>query len=485
MKTQLFAAMILALPMLAHAQPATQAPIVLRDSKGIIRAMEFSEKDAASSLSDQAFMKQYLLVTPDDAFVKARDKQRRPDYINDHFDQFYKGVKVDGGGYNFHYKAGKMYYAHGHFVKLTNLDVTPAITAQTARDAWATYKKIPLATIADFTAELLIKEIAPLDSAANLVYKIYLRSTHPANDEVGYVQAKTGRVVLAEPILTHASPVMKTKTPTPSSRPTKRTTPQGRLLTPATGTFATRYSGARTGSTDNNSGTFRLLDETRGAIIHTWNLQGSTDISTRVELTDNDNNWTAAEHSANENDMGMDVHWALQQIYDRLNNAHGINSFNDPASGAGFPINAHIRYGSSSNNRDNAGWNRDDNLLIFGDGDIIFRPVAALDAVAHEFGHGITDFQIGWAGTGIQGAFNEGMSDIWGAIMQHRITGGNVWQIGEQLTLNNPALRDLQNTNLPNVYTPIANTFGSPQYNSDDNGNQGLKNDKRAVWVCL
>ena len=116
MKTQLFSALLLALPMLAHAQPAAQAPAVVRDSKGIIRAMEFSEKDAASSLTDQAFMKQYLLVTPDDAFVKARDKQQRPDYINDHFDQFYKGVKVDGGGYNFHNKAGKMYYGHGHFV---------------------------------------------------------------------------------------------------------------------------------------------------------------------------------------------------------------------------------------------------------------------------------------------------------------------------------------------------------------------------------
>ncbi|MBC8151550.1 MAG: hypothetical protein H7Z72_01430 [Bacteroidetes bacterium] len=53
MKTQLFSAMILALLMLAHAQLAAQAPIVLRDSKGIIRAVEFSEKDAASILSDQ------------------------------------------------------------------------------------------------------------------------------------------------------------------------------------------------------------------------------------------------------------------------------------------------------------------------------------------------------------------------------------------------------------------------------------------------
>ncbi|CCH02362.1 hypothetical protein FAES_4363 [Fibrella aestuarina BUZ 2] len=120
--------MILALPLMAYTQPADKAPILLRDRKGIIRAMEITENDAASSLSDLAFMKQYLLVTAEDVFVKARDKQRRAGFINDHFDQFYKDVKVDGAGYNFHYKGGKMYYTHGHYVKLRNFDVVPAIT---------------------------------------------------------------------------------------------------------------------------------------------------------------------------------------------------------------------------------------------------------------------------------------------------------------------------------------------------------------------
>ncbi|MBC8151648.1 MAG: hypothetical protein H7Z72_01925 [Bacteroidetes bacterium] len=66
MKTQLLSAMIPALPLLVYAQPTAQAPTVLRDRKGPIQAIEFSEKDAASSLSDQAFVKQYPLVTADD-----------------------------------------------------------------------------------------------------------------------------------------------------------------------------------------------------------------------------------------------------------------------------------------------------------------------------------------------------------------------------------------------------------------------------------
>lgn len=230
-----------------------------------------------------------------------------------------------------------------------------------------------------------------------------MHADHPDNDEYGFVDAKTGQVLTTEPTFTHTAP-------------------------PATGTFATRYNGSRQAITESGGGMFHLEDLTRGAVIHTWNLNGAngnTSIASRVELTDNDNNWTTAEHGGNEDDMGLDVHWALQQIYDRLNNAHSINSFDDPASGAGFTIDAHIH--NDANDRDNAYWNSASNVLLFGDGVSIFRPLASLDVVAHEYGHGITDFQIGWGNSGNQGAFNEGMSDIWGAIMEFRINPGNVW----------------------------------------------------------
>ena len=79
-------------------------------------------------MADQEFIKQYLKTTVDDGFVKVKDTQRSTEYADDHFGQFYKGIKVDGGGYNFHYKNGKMFYAHGHFVKIDNLNVSAEIT---------------------------------------------------------------------------------------------------------------------------------------------------------------------------------------------------------------------------------------------------------------------------------------------------------------------------------------------------------------------
>jgi bacillolysin len=468
MKNQLLSAMILALPMLAKAQQSGPVPTVLTDKNGIIQAMEFS--DNAPSPTDQEFMRQYLKISADDRFEKANDKQRSPGNTDDHFDQFYKGIKVDGAGYNFHYKKGKLFYAHGHFVKIENLDIISSINSERAKELFAQYKQIPASEISDFTSELLVKEIASADSAAYLVFEIYLHSNAPVNDEIGYVDAKTGEVLATEQIFSHSSPHVKIIQP----KITQTTTPAlKRALNPANGNFATRYSGAKTGSTDKDGLKYRLLDETRGAVIHTWNMQGSFDFDARVELLDNDNIWTAAEHAANENDMGLDIHWALQKIYDRLNTVHAVNSFNDPVAGAGFPINACIRYGSNNDSRDNAGWAAALKFLVFGDGAILFRPMASVDVVAHEYGHGITDFQIGWGNSGDQGAFNEGLSDIWGAIMQHRITGGNIWQVGEQITINNPCARDMQNTNLPNVLRPMANTFSSGQYNANS-GNPGI-----------
>jgi len=364
------------------------------------------------------------------------------EYINEHFDQYYKGIRVDNGGYNFHYRSGKMFYAHGHYVKINDLNVNPSIIQEQARECFANFKKIPLDSIIDFISELLIKEIPAVGNDSvflpKLVYKVYINSNHENNTEVGYIDAQTCRVLLTEPTKNYVA---------------------------ATGTFFTRYSGTQQGITE-NTGSYHLVDLTRGAPIHTWNMRNSTNYNSKEDLTDYNNIWTTAEHGPLENDMALDVHWALQKIYDQLNSpAHGINSFDDN----GWAITAHIKFGAFDVDRDAAFWEPTLNVLCFGDGAVLFRPIASLDAVAHEFGHGITDFQIGWPITGDQGSFNEGLSYIWATIMEYRIRPTTVWQIGEQITLNFQCLRNIENTNDPNALQPIANTVGTVQYNTPTN----------------
>jgi len=441
MKNIITLAMVSLLVFNGFSQNKNKEGVIKKNQKGIITSVKFSagmEKSKIPS-SATAFFEEYLEANPSDQFEKEEHKSKRKEYVHDHYDQYYKGVKVDGAGYNLHYKNGRMYFANGNYVRVANLSATPSVSLKQAIEAFLRFKGIAKEKVANTITELLVKEIGtPSDrdtvTMVNLVYRIYLEADHPNNDEVGYVDAHTGKVILTEPRLTHA-----------------------------TGTFATRYSGSRQSETDPIPGGHRLFDNTRGATIHTLNLQNNTTIlSNAVEVVDNDNIWTAAEHATNNNDMGLDVHWELQEIYDHLNVVHGINSFDD----SGQAINAYVRYGDDNNERDNAFWNPTLNVLLFGQGVTRFSPLASIDVVAHEFGHGITDFQIGWNSTGDQRALNEGMSDIWAAILEQRIRPSSTWQIGEQITLTASSLRNIQNTNDTNAQTQIADTFESTQYNN-------------------
>ena len=149
----------------------------------------------------------------------------------------------------------------------------------------------------------------------------------------------------------------------------------------ATGTLETRYSGSRSATTQFYNYTYNLCDSSRytsgGPVIHTWDLNGDIYFLNAVELTDEDNYWSSDEsYQGSEDDMGLDIHWALQEIVDYLEDEHSINSFDDD----GFDINAYFHYGNlyNVNLADNAGYDPYYYVLYFGDGYVKFRPIASL-----------------------------------------------------------------------------------------------------------
>jgi Zn-dependent metalloprotease len=434
-----------------------QETILRKSSKGDLESVEFSADDKSVTVptSAEIFFKDMLKTKSTDEFRKIQRKQKQKEFVREHFEQYFNGIKIEGAGYNFHYKNGKMFFAHGHYVNTNNIDTKPSIPKPHAMENFARYKNIPIKEIRNYIAELIIKEIPEkIDTLPALVYKVYLFADYPQNTEIGFIDAHTGNLRMTEPAFIDFS---------------------------ATGTFATRYSEAQQGITHNYQGGYHLVDSTRNAIIHTWNLEGRTDFylplgtTTAVELIDFDNNWTQVEHRVNNNDIGLDVQWSLQNIYDRLFNTHNINSMDDD----GFTINAFIRDGLDP---ENAFWNPNRQTLSFGVGGSNFRSLASIDVVAHEYGHGISFFQIGWDNTTDQRAFNEGMSDIWGIVMEQRIRPNSVWQIGEQLTINYACLRNIQNTNASDARDKIANTFNSTQYNS---GNSYVRGGVFSHWFYL
>jgi bacillolysin len=429
--------------MLCFSQEKIQNTIIIKDKNGIIESVQFSEKDKNYDIpeSSKVFFDKWLNISSNDLFRAIPHKSKNKEYIHEHFDQYYDGIRVEDAGYNFHYKNGKMFFAHGHYVSIKNLNITPLLSSKEVLESFRKYEKIQNDSIADFSNELIIKEIDNSNkttqlSIPKLVYKVYLRSKNNSISDIGFIDAMTGEILQIE---------------------------STRLEINGIGSFATRYNGTQYGNTHYYGGNWHLVDSIRGAVIHTWKLWGWTPYD-KIELSDNDNNWTNAEHASSEDDMGLDVFWGLQQINNRLYFNHGINSYDDN----GYPVNAYIHYGFTDTEKDNAFWDLYYHAMFFGDGAVKYSPIACIDAIAHEFGHGITQFQIGWPYTGDRAVFHEGLSDIWGTIMEYRIIYPNsIWKIGEQIILNYDCLRNIENTHDQNSYYNMANTYLSNYYNNN------------------
>jgi len=152
-----------------------------------------------------------------------------------------------------------------------------------------------------------------------------------------------------------------------------------------------------------------------------------------TEFTDNNNTWTTGEHSSNYDDMALDIHWALQEIYDYF-----YGSFNGwiGYDSSAYPINAYA-HAIIGGEKDNAAWHNVYHSLFFGDGESTFKPLASLDVVAHEYGHGIEHLNPNLGNTTVERALKEGLSDIWGAVLEYNIAPAKVhWKIGEEIMDN-------------------------------------------------
>lgn len=113
--------------------------------------------------------------------------------------------------------------------------------------------------------------------------------------------------------------------------------------------------------------------------------------------------------------------------------------------GAGVSLTVHF-----GTDYDNAFW--DGTQLVFGDGDgrVFGRFTAAVDVLAHEFTHALTEYTCGLVYQGQSGALNESVSDAFAACLKQQVLGQQAgegdWLIGEHLFvpgIDARALRDM------------------------------------------
>ena len=281
------------------------------------------------------------------------------------------------------------------------------------------------------------------DTTFYIAYKIDIYAKEPLRRDYIFVDAKSGKILAVNPILMNAS-----------------------------GTAATRYSGTRSISTQQNGSTYQLRGYDNNRSIETYNMNKGTNYSAATDFTDNNNNWTAAEfHNANKDDAALEAHWGAMVTWDYFKNIHGRNSFDN----AGATVKCYVHYGV---NYVNANWNG--SYITMGDGNgTTVDTYVTLDVVSHEFGHGVTQRTANLVYSGESGAINESYSDIWGVCVSdyaNNLFSGlnkNIWLHRIDVGIAN---RSLMN---PNSYSQ-PDTYGGGLYwtgpNAPVHTNSGIMN---------
>ena len=121
------------------------------------------------------------------------------------------------------------------------------------------------------------------------------------------------------------------------------------------------------------------------------------------------------------------------EAYDNAGSAYDLyyEEFDrDSLDGNGMSLVSVVHYGD---NIDNAFWTGD--KMCYGDGDMLFGPMTQdIDVAAHEFTHGVIQYESNLEYFGESGALNEHFADVFGLMAEQRLKGQTVdqadWWLG-------------------------------------------------------
>jgi Zn-dependent metalloprotease len=371
--------------------------------KGNVTYVRFnSDTRQKRPLEEETAILKKLLKLSDNDHLKLIRSREVNGVIHNKYDQYYKGVRVENSQYVTHSIAGGIESMNGSFTTIPEMDVTPSVTESQSLDvalnavnakvyAWEDSSFMRNARAAGQLTDLepkgelvLYQPGSDAGDSLLLVWKFAISAAEPLSSDYVYIDAKTGALIKKVSRLCHTN---------------------------APGTVQTKYAGTRSITGDFTGTNYRLYENRNGTIIRTMNLVGGT---TPVDFTDNDNNWLTSEHPGDQ--QAYDLHWNAEQVYDYFRNTFSRNSMN--GAGGQLVLNAHFL-----GDPFNAVFNPSNGQFYFGDGGndngVIMNPLTSLDITAHEMGHSISYSEVNFPiGTTEAAAINEGLSDIWGAVVE-------------------------------------------------------------------
>jgi len=458
----------------------------IKDEQGHINLVTFKDNSNLTSSSTNTLFAEVLKLSPN---VELRLSQNLADgrFSDEKYKMFFNNIPVEFGGYNLHYKDGKLTSMNGEIFATDNAKTSPQISAESAfqKALISINAKKYMWEDAAYVAENKYKKpegqlvLLPVMTAAGettlyLAYKFDIYAAEPISRAIVYVDAVDGRIIFSNAVLKHQSQDLISAV-TKKDAPIAIKTAYNNPLILEAGNADTRYSGAKQIETTLSGDNYILQDATRGNGVKTYNLKKSSTISTAVDFKDADNNWTTAEHNNSTFDnAALDAHWGVEKTYDYFKTTFNRNSYDN----AGAVLKSYVHYGNSY---ENAGWSGTE--MIYGDGASTFRPLTAFDVTAHELGHAVCEYTADLAYQRESGAMNEGFSDIWGAVVEHKYAPEKQnFLIGEDITIASPGhLRSMSNPKValspqPDTYrginwkaatveegctTPVGGSFGN------------------------
>lgn len=411
--------------------------IVERSNDGNIKSVRYAATDKNIPTTACEFFNKTLKKREIDDFVLDKSKDANYDMRFERYQQYYHGIKVEDGHFNFRFKKGRMKVVKGHYVNVAGIDPVPSISKKEAIKHYASYFGIETCDTLASCVNLMIKEIPKTEkneSITTLTYKVFLQTFDNKGKYIGYIDAHTGKLLYKENAYVNYS---------------------------ATGQFYTYYNRnandtPKSGITDYSNNSYHLIDYTRGAGILTGTYDGFASF-----FSDADNIWTRQEMGSL--NMALDVHWTMENIYDVMASLFNHYSYDG----------SNCQVMSIIDNSSDAYYDPNHNQFYFGNasGSTISGPFASVDIIGHEYGHAIlyktTHISYGQNETA---AIREGLADIWGIIFEKHITpNADYWKTGEQIVLTGEScLRNFQNPDDVTAQTQIASTYGCGLYYSTD-----------------
>lgn len=421
-----------------------------------------------TDVSHEDFARDYaqeLGLTGQDNLALVQTQTDEIGMVHYRYQQQHNNVPVEAAIYLLHERYGRLQTANGQLVFGLNVPNSASLTAEQAiakalefvnaeRYMWEgaygeeMIKRIendPNATYYP-TPELVIYNPDYSGQAANytLCYKMDIYAAQPSSRQWVYIDANTGAVV-----------------------GTNNQMHDGNVPAVA----ETRYSGTQNMMVDSiTPGYYILREYTRGSGIETYNMHtvpASGIPDSAVDFYDADNYWNNA--NAQYDEVGTDVHWGNEMVYDYYFGEHALDSYD----GNGKLIVAYVHV---DNNWFNARFTGD--WMEYGDGS--GNPLTSIDIVGHEMTHGVTRNSSGLIYQNESGALNESFSDIFGTAVERYATPDSLdWEMGKF----NFALRDMSN---PNAYGDPDTYKGTNWYSGiADNGGVHINSGVQNFWFYL